>query len=449
MDVRVLGHVAAGNGARTHALGGPTQRRVFAALVARRREVVDVSALVDVCWPGAPAPDRAEHNIRTYVHRLRNALQEDGERLATVGTGYRLDLRPGELDLERFEELAGNARRAVATGDPVGALDAAGAAEALWSGRPYGELADEPWAIAEVARVNEARAGLVESRAEALLAAERPADAVAVTERAVRDEPLRERPRALLMRALYESGRQAEALRAFQEFRRYLIDEAGVEPSTDLVTLDRRIASGDLDGSTTPPVVGNYELHERIGEGAFAVVHRATQASLGREVAVKIVRAELANRPEFIRRFEAEARMVAHIEHPHVVPLYDYWREPDRAYLVMRWMTGGSLEARLDDGAWTLDGTVELVEQIAGALDAAHARGVVHRDVKPANIMFDDSGRAYLGDFGIALAADERARPEAALSEGSPIFAAPEQLRREPVGPEADVHALGSSRTRC
>ncbi len=443
MDVRVLGHVEAGNGARTYALGGPTQRRVFAALVARRREVVDVSALVEVCWPTEAPPDRSEHNIRTYVHRLRNALQEDGERLATVGTGYRLDLHPGELDLERFEELAGNARRAVATGDPVGALDAADAAEALWSGRPYGELADEPWAIAEVARVDEARAGLVESRAEALLAAGRPADAVAVTERAVRDTPLRERPRALLMRALYESGRQAEALRAFQEFRRYLIDEAGVEPSTDLVTLDRRIASGDLDGSTTPTVVGNYELHERIGEGAFAVVHRATQASLGREVAVKIVRAELANRPEFIRRFEAEARMVAHIEHPHVVPLYDYWREPDRAYLVMRWMTGGSLETRLDDGAWSLDGTVELVEQIAGALDAAHARGVVHRDVKPANIMFDDSGRAFLGDFGIALAADERARPEAALSEGSPIFASPEQLRREPVGPEADVHALG------
>ena len=105
MDVRVLGHVEAGNGARTYALRGPTQRRVFAALVARRGEVVDVSALVEVCWPTEAPPDRADHNIRTYVHRLRNALQEDGERLATVGTGYRLDLHPGELDLEDLSRL--------------------------------------------------------------------------------------------------------------------------------------------------------------------------------------------------------------------------------------------------------------------------------------------------------------------------------------------------------
>jgi DNA-binding SARP family transcriptional activator len=90
MDVRVLGHVEAGNGARAYALGGPTQRRVFAALVARRGEVVDVSALVEVCWPTASPPDRADHNIRTYVHRLRNALEDEGERLETVGTGYRL-----------------------------------------------------------------------------------------------------------------------------------------------------------------------------------------------------------------------------------------------------------------------------------------------------------------------------------------------------------------------
>ena len=260
----------------------------------------------------------------------------------------------------------------------------------------------------------------------------------------IRDEPLRERPRSLLMRALYESGRKAEALRAFQEFRKVLVDDIGLDPSPDLVELDRAIASGSLAPSTPKPrSVGAYELKERIGEGAFAVVHRATQASLGRDVAVKVVKAELANRAEFIRRFEAEAQMVAAIEHPNVVPLYDFWREPGQAFLVMRWMHGGSLERRLDAGSLTLDETAGLIDEIAAAaLTASHELGVVHRDVKPANILFDEADRAYLSDFGIALVAEDQASPQATLPQASPVFAAPEQLRREPVGPEADVYAL-------
>jgi DNA-binding SARP family transcriptional activator/WD40 repeat protein len=444
MQVRVLGQIEAIDGSGSPvSIGGPTQRRVLAALALRRNEVVSVPYLVDVVWRDDDVPKRAEHNIRTYVHRLRSALDGDEDRLETVGAGYRLQLSDDELDAARFEQLAGTADRLADTGDAIAALDAIGDAERLWHGTPIEEFAHEDWALPDVARLDELHASLRTRHAQTLLDAGRPADAVGVLERLVAAEPLREQPRALLMRALYESGRHAEALRAFQDFRRAMVDEIGVEPSTDLVELDRAIASGNLPtGGQAVRSVGGYELHERIGEGAFAVVHRATQASLGREVAVKIIRAELANRPEFIRRFEAEAQMVARIEHPHVVPLYDYWREPDRAYLVMRWMTGGSLEARLDDGTWSVDATVELVDQIADALDAAHRQGVVHRDVKPENILFDEAGRAYLGDFGIALGADERSTPEAALSEGSPIYAAPEQLRREPAGPEADVHAL-------
>ncbi|MFV2039085.1 MAG: BTAD domain-containing putative transcriptional regulator, partial [Acidimicrobiales bacterium] len=315
----------------------------------------------------------------------------------------------------------------------------------LWRGRPFGELADEPWARAEVERLSEVHIGLAERRAEMLLEAGRFSDAVSRLEELARAVPLRERPRALLMRALYQSGRQVEALRAFQDYRALLVDEIGVDPSDDLMTLDRAIATGDSelrDGGATPRSVGAYELHERIGEGAFAVVHRATQPALGRDVAIKVIHAELANRPVFIRRFEAEAQMVARVEHPNIVPLYDYWREPDRAFLVMRWMTGGSLEVSLDDGPWDLDKTVTMVEEVGGALAAAHDAGIVHRDVKPANILLDDQGRSYLADFGIALESTELARPEVALSEGSPIYASPEQLRKEPAGPSTDVYAL-------
>jgi serine/threonine protein kinase/WD40 repeat protein len=443
LRIRVLGEISA-SASSDVAIGGRTQRLVLAALVARRNEPVSVGELVDVCWPDGTAPDRAEHNVRTYVHRLRAALGTEGERVETASSGYRFRLDRDELDLDEFVDLAALVDRAVDSGEIVAALDHVARADELWNGRPYGEFADEPWAVAEVARTTEVRWRVREQHAAALLAAGRPGDTVALLESMIREAPLRERPRALLMRALYESGRHAEALRAFQAFRELLADEVGVDPSADLVQLDRAIATSSLESSSARTrTVGGYELHERIGEGAFAVVHRATHTVLGREVAVKIVRAELADRPEFIRRFEAEAQMVAAIEHPNVVPLYDYWREPGQAFLVMRWMTGGSLEQGLDDGPWTLDATVELVDGIARALAAAHARGIVHRDVKPANILFDDDGRAYLGDFGIALTADERSTPQAALSEGSPIFASPEQLRREPAGPEADVHALG------
>ncbi len=442
MHVRVLGRIEADvDGPKS--LGGPTQRRLFGALVARRGEVVSVPELIEICWPDDEQPERAEHNVRTYVHRLRTALDPEGDRIETVGAGYRVALGRRELDIEQFEDLVATAERLADAGDLTDALDRIQEAQALWAGRPYGQFADDPWAMAEVARLTELNWVANERLAETLLRAGQPENAVTRLEAMIRDEPLRERPRSLLMRALYESGRKAEALRAFQEFRQVLVNDIGVDPSPDLVKLDREIASGSLAPSTrTSRSVGSYELKERIGEGAFAVVHRATQASLGRDVAVKVVRAELANRAEFIRRFEAEAQMVAAIEHPNVVPLYDFWREPGQAFLVMRWMSGGSLERRLDSGPLALGETVELVDQIAAALTASHGLGVVHRDVKPANILFDEAERAYLSDFGIALVAEGEVGLEEALPLVSPVFAAPEQHRSEPVGPEADVYAL-------
>ena len=443
MQVRLLGEVELEREGPV-ALGGPNQRRMLAALAIRRREVVSVSWLVDVLWPEHDPPSRAEHNVRTYVHRLRTALAEDGVRVETVGTGYRLRLDVEELDVAHFECLADIAVRAAETGDPVGALDHIHQAEQLWRGRPLGAFERERWAVPTVVRLLERHANLRERRAAALIELGRTSEAIEVLDALVHEERLRERPRGLLMQALYEAGRQAEALRAFREYRSFLVDEIGVEPSTELVSLDRSIAAGNVPAPAAKPHrrVGAYELHEPIGEGTFAIVHRATQPSFGREVAVKIIRAEFANQPEFIRRFEAEAQLVSRIEHFNVVPLYDYWREPDRAFLTMRWMTGGSLTAAGSTAPWSLDDTVALVDQIAAALEAAHRHGVVHRDVKPENILFDADGRAYLGDFGIALDAGHRSHPDDCAVAGSPIFASPEQLRGEPVGPEADVYAL-------
>ena len=149
--------------------------------------------------------------------------------------------------------------------------------------------------------------------------------------------------------------------------------------------------------------IRGYQPFEMIGEGAYGAVYRAYQPVVDREVAVKIILPEYASRPDFIRRFESEAQLVAQLEHLHIVPLYDYWRDPEGAYLVMRLMKGGSLSDSLKStGPWEPAAAARLVDQIASALDAAHQQGVVHRDLKPANILLDEDGNAYLSDFGIA-----------------------------------------------
>ncbi len=444
VQIVVLGQIEASVEERL-SIGGPTQRRLLGILALHHDDVVSVDRLVDATWPDSDPPARAERNLHSYVHRLRSSLDGGGERIETTGAGYRLHLEPGELDLDRFDELVAAARRHAEAGDPIAALDVITDALSLWRGRPFDEFADEPWAEAAVTQATEMQVGLRVLRAELLIELGRSADVVADLGALTREHPYREAPRALLMQALYHAGRQAEALRVFQQFRRLLVEEVGLDPSSELVVLDRQIASSSLEAPAreVSRPIGGYVLGERIGQGAFALVYRATQPALAREVAIKVVRAEFANRPEFVRRFAAEAQMVARIEHPNVVPLYDFWREPDRAYLVMRLMAGGSLEQRLDAGPMATQASLAVVEQVAEALTAAHELGVVHRDVKPENIMFDTEGRAYLADFGIALEAAERTTPEAALSEGSPIYASPEQLRREPVAAEADVHALG------
>ena len=132
-------------------------------------------------------------------------------------------------------------------------------------------------------------------------------------------------------------------------------------------------------------------------------MYAATQPGTERRVAIKVIRPDLADSTEFIRRFETEARLVARLEHPHIVPLYDYWREPGGAYLVFRFLAGGTArDSLVSGGAWSLQRVSQLVEEVGGALIAAHAAGVWHNDVKSSNVMLDDRGSAYVTDFGIA-----------------------------------------------
>ncbi|MBK5108838.1 MAG: serine/threonine-protein kinase PknK, partial [Anaerolineales bacterium] len=195
----------------------------------------------------------------------------------------------------------------------------------------------------------------------------------------------------------------------------------------------------------SPKSIKGYQLLDLIGEGAFGVVYRAHQEFIDREVAVKIILPNYANQPDFIRRFDAEAQLVAQLEHLHIVPLYDYWRDPQGAYLVMRLMKGGSLSDSLKEtGSWEPAAAARLVDQIASALDAAHQQGVVHRDLKPANILLDEDGNAYLSDFGIAkeLSAREDETQTGAVL-GTPAYITPEQVQGQTVTAQTDIYALG------
>ncbi len=195
----------------------------------------------------------------------------------------------------------------------------------------------------------------------------------------------------------------------------------------------------------TGQTIKGYELRELIGHGGFGAVYRAYQPSVDREVAIKLILPEHANQPDFIRRFESEAQVVARLEHPHITPLYDYWREPGMAILVMRLLRGGSLQDSLErKGAWQPADVVRLVDQIAGALTIAHRNHIIHRDLKPANILLDEEGNAYLADFGIAK---QLTQPQSITPEedryGSPAFISPEQVIGQPVSPQTDIYSLG------
>ncbi len=208
--------------------------------------------------------------------------------------------------------------------------------------------------------------------------------------------------------------------------------------------------------------IHGYDLLERIGAGGFGVIYRALQSTVGREVAIKIIKPALANKAEFIRRFEIEAQLIARLEHLHVVPLYDFWRDPQGAYLVMRWLRGGSLSDALREEPFDLESAAFLLDQVAAGLTAAHSQGIVHRDLKPSNILLDEEGNAYLADFGIAwdlrnelenkgnaglrVGNDRRARHDSRKGErvfGSLAYLAPELFRGEDATPQSDIYSLG------
>jgi serine/threonine-protein kinase len=190
--------------------------------------------------------------------------------------------------------------------------------------------------------------------------------------------------------------------------------------------------------------IAGCRLEAVAGRGGMGIVYRATQLSLARPVAVKLIAPEHAADEGFRERFERESRMAAAIEHPNVIPVYGAGEEDGRLYLVMRWVAGTDLHRLLrSEGRQEPLRATEIVGQVGDALDAAHAAGLVHRDVKPANVLLSGE-HAYLADFGLTrLAGTDPAITSTGQFLGTVDYMAPEQFRREAVDARADVYALG------
>jgi len=187
--------------------------------------------------------------------------------------------------------------------------------------------------------------------------------------------------------------------------------------------------------------IGPYTILEEIGRGGMATVYSAMQTSMNRKIAIKVLPPHFMHDPGFLERFEREVAVISHLEHPHILPIYDYGQAEGVPYIAMRYLGGGSLAQRIRRG------TIELTEiekpfmQVCQALDYAHQQSVIHRDLKPGNIMLDEAGNAYLSDFGIARVMGSNLTGSAII--GTPAYMSPEQAHGLNIDGRADIYSMG------
>ncbi len=420
--------------------------------------------LMTLLWPGMPERS-ARHNLRQSLYHLRTIIPdadaEEGSGAEPVSlilaNRQSIELNPAaqiEVDISRFEALIDGTLRHDHMDlfvCPTCRHDLE-AAVALYRGDFLADfyLEDsnefDEWSQTRRETYRRKMLDSLEILTTIRTRQQEYGPAAELARRQLEIDNLRESAYRQLMEILALNGRRSEAMAVYDRCRRLLAEELGMAPSKRTTQIYDKIVAGDLRFDTPAEQgIRGYQLADEIGSGAYGSIYRAVQPSVGREVAVKVIRRKYANDPEFVRRFEAEAQMVARIEHPYIVPLYDYWRDPEGAYLVMRYLRGGNLQTALKNGPWDLDQAARLLDQVAVALAAAHRAGVVHRDIKPANILLDETGNAFLTDFGIAkdLTGDMQLTGEGAVI-GTPDYISPEQILSGPVTSQTDIYSLGA-----
>jgi len=418
--------------------------------------------VLGVFWPEREE-ERARHSLSQTLYELRRAL--GAEWLAKAGDV--LAISPAvQTDVAEFEAAVEGARWG-----PALQLYGGGFLQGLSLATTH---AFEDWVDcrrAQVTRLHRrARRELVADR----LRAADVAGALAVAARWAELEPLDDEAQQRCIELLARSGRRAEALREYELFHQRLREEE-LEPMPELVQLVTAIRAGAVEAvvgggaaaravtatvpappvpATEGPLPGlapDLEVVRLLAEGRSARVYQAREWGLGRLVAVKVLSPAAMKEPVLLRRFEREARAIAHIQHPNVAPIYRMGALADGArYLVLPYIDGGSLEDRLAArGPLPPAEARRVLAQLAAALAAAHAAGIVHRDVRPANVLYDRAADRVLlvvfGTAGLLDTGDLSATPLTGPGEtlGLPAYASPEQLRGDPVTDRSDVYSLG------
>jgi serine/threonine-protein kinase len=189
--------------------------------------------------------------------------------------------------------------------------------------------------------------------------------------------------------------------------------------------------------------LGQYEILEQIAKGGMATVYRARQHSVRRDVAIKILPAAMTHDETFLERFYREVEIVARLQHPHILPVYDFGEQDGMPYIVMAYLSGGTLADVIRRGPMNPREVVPMVRQIGDALDYAHGKGIIHRDFKPGNILLDEQGNTYLADFGLSKISEMPSVITGTTLLGTPAYMAPEQTEPGEVTHTVDVYALG------
>jgi len=449
-EFKALGSLSVVRDGDTEPIGGARQRRLLAMLMIHRNAVVSVDRLAEAVFAGEPTRD-AQATMRSYIARIRRVIgAEDADvNVVTQAPGYALRAPDSVTDVGRFEQLLADGQSHLLRGDPSLATASIREGLGLWHGEAYVEFADEEWARPEAQRLGELHAVAEERLIDAELTCGRAGDVIARLETLIDEHPLREGFRAQLMTALYRTGRQADALRAFRHYREMLADEVGLDPSPTLIDLERRILDHDetlqLVESVSEPLLG-YRLGERLGNGPNGALHVARLPGVDEEYVIAIRRDERVDTLEFVRTFEANAHELASLRHPALVPIHDYWREPGAAYVVSRRLRMRSLRNLIEQVSLTTDDVVEMVRRIGGALVLAEDRGVRHGSISLDSILIDERGSSYITDFTIV----HESEPHDVADLAATVAACVHQNRRDgdpthgaastPCSPVAPLH---------